>query len=227
LPTKAKPRITAWSYSRYAAYTKCPFSAKCKFIDKLPEPDSPALARGSDIHKEAEDYSTGLLKRLPKSLALFKDEFRDLRKRKASLNVEGQFAVDKEWNEVGWFASNAWLRAMIDCFYDYDRDGERVRKVIDYKTGKIRPENMAQLDLYALVMFAVDESIDRVEAEFWYLDQGEIRTKLYSREHMPELQATWAKKVKPMLTDTSFPPTPCNVCRWCTFSKAKNGPCKF
>ena len=46
--------VTAWSYSRYADYTQCPLKFKLKHIQRLPTKGSPAMDRGSAIHKEGE-----------------------------------------------------------------------------------------------------------------------------------------------------------------------------
>ena len=131
--------------------------------------------------------------------------------------------MDDKWQPVEWFGSAAWLRAVLDAAYtEADR-----RVVIDYKTGKIRLENMDQLDLYALVVFAHEPTIKIVDAQLWYLDAGELRQRAYTREAMPQIRKTWVARTKKMLADTAFKPTPGNACRWCAFSKAKAGPCQF
>ena len=46
-------------------YHKCPALAKYKHVLKLKEPDNEAMAGGTLAHKQAEDYTTGKLKKLP------------------------------------------------------------------------------------------------------------------------------------------------------------------
>jgi RecB family exonuclease len=72
MPTPQPKKITSWSFTRYNTYSQCPAKAKFKFIDKLKEPDSPQMQRGTDIHKLAENYVKGEIVRLPKELVLFK-----------------------------------------------------------------------------------------------------------------------------------------------------------
>ncbi len=64
MPIKAMPRFTAWSYSRLSDYEACPLKAKIKHLDKVSEPSSPALKRGSDIHELAAKYATNQLTEL-------------------------------------------------------------------------------------------------------------------------------------------------------------------
>ncbi len=229
MPIKKIEQITAWSYSRYVVYTKCAFLAKIKHILKLGEgPKGPALLRGSKIHKEAEQYASGILKKRPASLDRFFAEFKHLRKIRKYLEVEQQLAVTKDWVVCGWFAKApdkpAWLRVVIDVMYV---DGDTL-VIIDHKTGKIREENMTQLDLYAVVGFIHFPEVAKVCAQFWYLDQGEIKERTYTRAAALKLRKVWVKNTRKMLSDKTFKSNPSETnCKWCPFTKAKGGPCKF
>ena len=229
MPRKPLKRITAWSPSRYFVYVLCALQAKYKFIDRILEPEREPLRRGKKIHKEAEEFSLGRIKKLPKSLELLDVEFKDLRKRKRTLQVEKQLAVDKSWNPVNWFAKDAWLRGVLDCMYV---DGDTLY-IIDYKTGKIRLEQMQQLEIYAILGFIFGPAhITKVVCEFWYLDQGEVKEFEATRKEALKLRKKWVQRTKKMLADTTFKPTPNDKCGWCWYGqkkKAQGGPglCKF
>ena len=47
-----------WSYSRLTTWEQCPLKAKLKYIDGLKEPGSPAMDRGTAIHKDAEEQGS-------------------------------------------------------------------------------------------------------------------------------------------------------------------------
>lgn len=232
MPIKPVKRFTAWSYTRLLDWEECPLKAKLKHLDKLKEPESPAMARGSAIHKEAEAYATGQLAKLPESLKLFKEEFTAVRKLSKRLLVEQQWGIAEDWSSTDWFDSDAlkrglpkpWLRVVIDLGF---KASAKLARMIDHKTGKIRDTHKDQLELYALAGFAQPEmkTVSEVSSELWYLDQGEIVEAKFKRKDAPDLQAKWRRRSLPMLADETFPACPGNGCRWCPFGKSKGGPC--
>jgi hypothetical protein len=229
-PRKRLQKITAWSYSRLSEYCRCPFSAKLKFLDRIKEPQNAAMARGQSIHEKAGVFIKGRSKKTPEELERFTDEFAHLRHIKKSVAIELELAVRADWSVCDWFAKDAWLRAKLDTAYVMDDSW----KIIDFKTGKVRPENVEQLDLYAAVAIAhAPDHVQVIDAELWYLDWGEIIRRTYSRADALRLQKKYKKDkaVLKMLSDTTFKPTPGNHCRWCYFGQAKKeegpGLCKY
>lgn len=219
----AKPtQITSWSYSRYALYEECPAKAKYKFIDKLPEPGSPAMERGNAIHKLAEDYTKGLIKKLPPELAKFKDEFAELRKSKPV--VEETWAFTAEWKQTQW---NDWNNCKVRIKVDASCKDGKTLYVIDHKTGKMRDGYDAQLSLYALAGMLVFPDVNLVDTQLWFLDSGDVVDKQYKVGEREKLRKDWEKRTQPMLNDKRFAPKSGNACRWCPYSKSKGGPCKF
>lgn len=237
MPTKPIKKFTAWSFSRLNNYRKCPFRAKLVYLDKVQEPESPALVGGHEAHTQAETYVNKPTKVLPDRLALFKADFTKLVKH--AVKTEDQWAFDRQWRAVDWFNRDCWVRVVIDAWYIVTKaaSARRTKKddpsssstmiIIDYKTGKVREESKEQLGLYALAAFSKFPLIDEVEAQFWYLDQGEIVKLVFFRKDVPAMTEEWAKKVVPMMNDTKFAPRPGDYCRWCPHSKSKGGRCKF
>lgn len=235
MPTKAVKKLTSWSFSRWAMYEECPLKTKLRHIDKLAPkvpPDRKAMDRGTDIHKLAEDYTLGTLKKLPPELKLFKQEFLQARKAK-DVKVELELAFDRGWNVCDWKDWNrAWVRIKIDLAVKV----RKVLKVVDHKTGRLKTtEYGPQLELYALGGLLEDSKVDTVKTELWFLDQGEIvpdakaepLAGIYHRSDLSSLKKKWEIRVAPMLNDTQFAPRPGNYCRWCDYSAKKGGPCKF
>ena len=235
--TKAT-QITAWSFSRYSTYKQCPAKAKYLYIDRLKEPSSEALENGARVHDLAEKYIKGQIRSLPPELKGFADDFKAHRKQYAKkihgMVVEDQWAFTNTWSETAWNDwVKCWVRIKIDCAHHLDEETLRVR---DWKTGKFR-ENMneeyiEQLELYALSSLMLHSHIKKVQVELVYLDQGLVyppadKPMIFSREDIPRLKKLWEKRVTPMLKDKRFAPRANDKCRWCHFSKAKGGPCKF
>lgn len=216
-------QLKSWSYSRYSTYKECPAKAKYKYLDKLPEPPAPAMERGNAIHKLAEQYAKGELKKLPQELIRFKDEFAELKASKPF--VENDWVFKQDWSQTVWNDwTGAWCRVKIDaaCL-----DGSDLY-IIDHKTGKLRTGYDEQLSLYAATATLVHPHVRNISTQMWFLDSGDVVEKSYSASEGKALLKGWEKKVKPMLNDTAFKPTPsADACRFCSFSKKKGGPCKF
>ncbi len=220
-PTILK-KITSWSYSRYACYTECPAKAKYKFIDKLEEPKGPAMERGNVIHKLAEKYVLGKFKKLPKELALFKDQFAELKKSKPQ--VEQTWAFRANWSETTW---NDWKGCAVRIKTDAACLEDTTLYVIDHKTGKLRSGYDEQLSLYAGGGTLKYPHVKEVVTQMWFLDSGDVVEKTYKASEGKSILAGWDKKIKPMMNDTTFKPKPGNACRFCHFKKANGGPCQY
>lgn len=217
--------LTAWSYSRLKLWEGCARKAKYKFLDKLPEPDSEATARGTLYHTVAQGYMTAAKTppKFPHELAMLEAEFTAARAYKVT--AEGEWAFTEQWAPTGWFDSNAWCRIKIDAQW---HTTPQHLSVVDHKTGKIRPEeHEEQLELYSVGAFAKYPELKIVTAQMWYLDEGSIGSETYKRPQAAKLQKKWAKRAAPMLADRVFAPNPGNACRWCPYSKSKSGPCEF
>jgi len=223
---KAKAaQFEAWSYSRLREYESCPAKAKYKFLDKIPEGEpGRAMARGARIHELAEAYlNAQRAPKLPPELELFESEFKALRRAKAT--PESGFQFDASWTPLDeWFGDSVWCRVKTDAEYTKGK----TCTIIDFKTGKQRPWHDEQLDLYALAGLLKYPRVGTVIAELWYTDQGDITSARYDRTDEEEMRSLWSKRVAPMMGDVIFRPTPSrNACQWCSFKKAKGGPCEF
>lgn len=221
------PLVTAWSYSRYSDYTQCPLMFKLKHIDRLPSPGSAAMDRGTAIHKLAEDYTLGKLKKIPPELKNFESQFKAVK----GLNpvVEQNWGFKKDWAWIGrpgWFGDDVWFRAKVDLGLVYD---DNTGEVIDHKTGKKYDTNEEQVELFSLSAFRRYPQLMEVTARLWYLDLADDNevVREYTRADAAKIAKDWEKKVRPMFADRKFPPRPSQKCAWCAFSKHKGGQCKF
>lgn len=211
-----------WSYSRYEAYALCPLKYKLKFIDKLPEPGSPAMERGNVVHKEAADYISAKRSDLPDSCS----SFRVLMKQLRGLNpvVEEKWGFTRNWRPTGFFDKKVWLRSILDAGVVYDDD---TAEVIDHKTGKRYATNDAQVELFALTAFRHWPSVKHVTTRLWYLDSGEEVVNSFKREDAEKLQTKWEKNTAPMFEQQNWRAKPNDKCRWCHFRRSNEGPCSY
>lgn len=223
MPVKPPPHMDAWSYSRWKDYVLCPFKAKCKHIDKMREPENPAMARGQAIHKKSEDFLNGIIKGVPAELKTFAAEFRTFRKLKAV--AEQQWAFTKRWQPTSWFGKDAWCRIKVDIMAVFASGTEAI--ISDVKTGKKYPEHEEQLSLYAVGGFLALPDVQEIETQMAYVDIGEEFKKTFLRENLLDERKQWERNVSPMMNDTRFAPRPGGHCTRCHYRKSNGGPCKF
>lgn len=254
VPERKPPRqFTAWSFSRWNDWMQCPYRAKLKYLDKLVTPEmrkrdddmrsgkvEPGpLQRGEQVAKEAEKFLKAKRGPVPMSLMPLAKNYRELRDH-GNLSVEQSWGFTRDWkpcSPTDW--DNCWLRVKIDVSYV---DTEKVGRgeyidtlhIKDNKTGKFNDrkaeEYEQQLELYGVAGLTLMPTVSRVTAQLLYSDIGVLHPAepaVYTQDQLAALQATWNKRVTPMFRDVRFPPRPGYYCRWCDFSKAKGGPCRY
>jgi hypothetical protein len=252
-PIKTVKQILEWSFSRWKKWKTCPRSAKYQYIDKLikygEEEQSATQQAGSDMHALAIEWATkklpngktSKLKQIPQVLKAFEKEFDALRKSKVPVIAENvsinpfkfprdfaKFAwgLTKDWRLCGYFEKGVvWTRMKVDThLFNLE---SKVLTIIDYKSGKIYPEDHEkQGSLYAIGGFAKYPEARTVNVKFWYTDQEEEKVYIYTRDQLPALQRMWNREVLPMLRDVRFQTRPGRHCSWCPFSIKEGGPCE-
>lgn len=217
--------ITAWSYSRYSDYERCPAFFKYKYILKLPTTAGPAMARGREIHKMAEDYlKAPKAGKVPPELKHFGTELKQLHR--LSPLVECQWGFRTDWSPTGWFGTDVWARGIADVAVAYE---DLTIDVVDWKTGKKYQTNEDQMELFGLLSLCKFPEYESVRTLLWYTDLADDNEveRVYARKDVEGLKKKWAKAVVPMFADKKYPPRPNDKCKWCDFSKGKGGPCAF
>lgn len=244
MPTKLVKTFKSWSYSRLTAWEECPFRAKLKHLDKVPEPEGPALARGRAIEDELYAYLFDKkVKRLPASGERFAEELAALRKIAKYVLNNRDLAFDRDWKPCRWDDwGRAWLRVRMDLLWASDPDDPfklpkrfAAYRVVDLKTGKVYEDKVDQLDLYKLTAHLVEPGLlpasDVALSQLWYLDQGETRPdgswSSLLGPGVTRAKAYWERRVRPMLLDEAFVPRPSVKCKWCPHAKNKGGICPY
>lgn len=221
--------IRSWSFSRLADFEECPFKAKLKLIDKIPEPERPLPAgktehandRGTRIHTECENFVRGTGE-LPVEAKHFKEEFFSLKDhfKNGTATLEGEWGFDKNWQVADW--KLAWLRLKLDANIHISNEHA---VVVDYKTGKRFGNEIKhgeQCNLYALSTFLRFPAIQCVTTELWYLDADELASVTITRDSGLRLLKGFDKRGRKMTEATEFPANPnSHSCRYCPYHPAK------
>jgi hypothetical protein len=228
-------RIKAWSYSRLVDFEQCKLRTKLKYIDRIPEPARPlppgktehANDRGTRIHDAAERFVRGGVELIPE-LKAFSTEFHDLRNKykHGMVSLEGEWAINKDWEPVAWGDRDAWARIKLDAFV---RLSKTHAVVIDYKTGKKfgnEIKHAEQTQLYQLAAFLRYPELQTIDVELWYTDQDDLTHMKYTRQQGMRFFQNFNQRGIAMTTAEAFPPSP-NVfaCKWCPYGPRGTGDC--
>jgi CRISPR/Cas system-associated exonuclease Cas4 (RecB family) len=223
---------THWTVSALKDFETCPAKYRWSYLfeqsdwreigyEVVPSKGSPAMQRGTDIHQTCEDYLLGkvgiegLHVEIPQA---WRNLISGLKHFEAK--PEEQWEVEEGWHPVEGGA--VWLRAKIDAHYFPSQD---TLHVIDYKTGKPYRENIEQVEVYALLGFALFDDVQTVIGELWYLDHEEPHEKAFHRSQAPKLARKWEQRANRLLSAVKYPPRPNRFCDWCPYNEIKGGPC--
>jgi RecB family exonuclease len=231
--------VKAWSYSTWSNYDLCPLQFKFRKIDKLPEPQGPAFAKGIRVHNEVAAYVTGKATTLPAEALLFPnmvnliEEIRNIPAE--NKQVEQQWGYKADFSPTGWFDrgnEKVWFRSVLDVGVVYE---DLTYDDVDWKTGKrYAQSNDLQMETQALSVFFRMPAVKHVSTTLAYLEAGgEVGSKdgfeygEFPASVKQSLADKWRKKVQPMFEDTMFAPKPNDKCRFCHFSRSNTGKCAF
>lgn len=229
-------KLNAWSYSRLTVFEQCKQRAKLAYIDRIPEPERPlppgktehANDRGHRVHEAAERFIQGDGELIPE-LNAFRTEFLRLRKLYAEgkVSLEGEWAVDRDWEPTDWRSNNTWARIKLDAFVHLSKSHG---VVIDYKTGKKfgnEVKHAEQGQLYQLAAFLRYLDMEVIDVEFWYTDQDDITHMRYTRDQGLRFFRYFDSRGEAVTTTLDFPPNPNKIsCRWCPYSPRGTGHCE-
>lgn len=206
------PTPKPWSFSSIDNFQTCPRQYYYKYVLKqYHEEPSKEQLWGTRVHKSFEDYVRDGTPLLPE-LNEHKEYLDKLRGRDGEVNAEQKVALNIRCQPTGYYSPDVWWRGIIDY---QNKDGD-VHRIVDYKTGKMKPK-LLQLHLAMLYSFA--QGAEMVEAEF-YWTQHKVSTKItFPRFH----SASILRGIKPLVSAYAeawikdiWQPRPSGLCRgWC------------
>ena len=225
-PATPKPFVQPWGWSKLEQYRTCPQKFHYLNVQKLKEPESLALVNGSKVHDQLEQYVNGWSQELPPGMSPFWKARLDELKLQSPFS-EAAWGVDRDWLPLNnWLHPSTWLRAKSDV-YRIDLD-ENTLILIDYKTGKYRVPSDDQIELYAIVGHCFFPKVKKVVASFWFVDQDAEPLELdYKAAELVKLRRKFTLESAKLYNEKQFAPKPGSHCRYCHFSRQKNGPCKY
>ena len=224
--------VKAWSYSAWALYDLCPLQYKLAKIDKIPQPQAPAMKRGNDIHVGVAAFISGKAEGLPQEAMQNPVIVKLIQEIKAVdpdyKQVEQQWGFTNQWKPTGWFAKDTWFRSVLDAGVMYD---DMAYEDCDWKSGRRHGKsNSDQMETQALSVMCKYPPVRHVTTRLAYIDEAgdnPFEFAEFPATDKLKLAQKWAKKVEPMFAAEAFPPKPNDKCKWCAYSRSKGGQCAF
>lgn len=127
------------------------------------------------------------------------------------LMSEMKIGLDQKLNPCDWFSKKIWLRAIIDVLHTHSG----IATVIDWKTGKVRPDTK-QMKLFALVVFWTRPDVHTVQTRLEWLKYGDRTVIDFHRDDIPMLENSFIKDIgafKKAFVQETFPPKPSGLCK--------------
>lgn len=224
-----KPRM-ALSHSRLSDFNQCALKFKFKYIDKAAsfkeEGTSPHLVRGTNVHKQLENYvvkvnagEQGIRASSLPEVETGKALADSLFKSYSTVLPEAQVAVDDQWKQSEWFGKDAYYRAIYDMICIRPEDV----MIVDWKTGKYveytPPTGYGQLELSAAMALNIWPEATTVHTVYAYVDHRKTIKKTYTRADESRLVEWFEKEHVKVNAEENFDPTANEFCRWCPATK--------
>ena len=237
----------SFSYSSASVYKQCPRRWKYKYIDKFPDPTGEAALVGTFAHDVLEQLckEEPALRTEQKAKEIARNNWSEFAERKDFKNLELDQESKHNFRWKAWDAikglwklenpsqveieateqrlSTSLLGVPFFGIVDrIDRDEDGL-VVVDYKTGKVRHENLDQVLLYSA---AVSEKTGEQpsKARLMYLGNREIDPQIVETDvsedlmtkAITDLSDTW-NKLKNNLDSEEFETATGPLCGWCSF----------
>lgn len=211
----------AWSYSALSRYENCP--KQYYHINVVKDVKD---SYGSDQGNEGDLIHKALHRRVIQGTPL-PLEFRQYEKVAARFEkVPGEkkgeikLALNRDFEPTSFFGSDVYLRAIIDLLIV---DGDHAF-VIDWKTGKVKPD-FTQLAMSAAVLAQYMPELQNFTLLYVWLNHRNVSPQKYTRH---DFKAIWADllpratRIEKAIKTTDFPAKPSGLCRYCPVTQCPN-----
>ncbi len=217
--------VPSWSTSTIELYHNCPYRYYRQRVKKDVQDKPNEYAEfGTYLHQRMEDrlregrpLPQDLLAQCPK----LEDYAQEVEALPGDRMLEHQMAINRELRPTGWFAKDAWGRAIADVLVLNNDEAW----VIDWKTGKPK-DNRLQSHILAFVTLCTFPAVQVLHTSFVYVKHGVKKEESYRRA---DDMVFLADTISDQLADISFSfandgwgKKPSGLCRWCPVEECEH-----
>jgi len=204
--------LKSWSHTWLKTYENCPRKYQAlKVTKEVKEDDSKFSSEGKDIHRALE-HAIGHGADIPSKFSYLEKYVKPFRSKRNVL-VEQRYALREDFSPCEFFAKDAWVRSVADLVLLKSSTA----LLLDWKTGKIRPER-AQLVIMAFMLFQHYPALKDITAGFVWVKHDEITRFTLTREEVAEEWSEIIHRVKELeraCLEDVWPMTPNGLCGYC------------
>lgn len=202
----------AWSFSKLKNFETCPKKHYEVDLQRNYQEESTHLTWGNEVHKALEN-AVKKISPLPIEMKSYSKYVQSVLNAHGKVEVEKQYALDRNFVPVSWFDKQAWYRGKADVVLI---NGENAL-AIDWKTGKVSKDSV-QLMLMAQCIFAHNPQVKRVRTMYVWLQFPDAEPVIedYDRQEVANAWIGLLLRVKLMeeaYNTQTYPPKPSGLCR--------------
>lgn len=200
-----------WSYSLLQSFETCPRRHQLtKVMKVISEPQTEATMHGNQVHKALEN-SVRDATPLPEKFKQYNDLVNLIRKAPGIKHAESKFGLTANFTPTDFWAKDAWCRGVLDLRIVNPKEV----KVLDYKTGKPKPD-ADQLKLFAAAAFAHHPHAQTVRTGYVWLAYNRLDTEVFHKGDEANIWKEFLPRVQRMERANAtkdYPPKPSGLCR--------------
>ena len=206
----------AWSFSALNQYNTCAYQYyRLKIKKDVKDSMIEAALWGNEVHKHLE-HRLRHQTPLPERFKQYEYLARPFDAAKGVVLAEQKLTLNRNLDPTTWFANDAWCRGIVDVTVLNEDSGRAFAG--DWKTGKRKPDS-DQLMLFAGLIFAHYEFIDRADTAFIWLKEKATDKETYTRDQEKDIWDHFFGKLKRLensLVKDTWPKKPSGLCKgWC------------
>lgn len=201
----------AWSYSALTRFETCPKQYyEINVTKNFKDEDSPEAAEGKKIHQALYERVVND-KALPIPMRHMEPMARKFADMEMTKNGEMKLALTRDFEPTDWFAKDVYVRSIADLLLHK----ENIGVVVDWKTGKVKPDE-TQLGLSVAVLAKWMPELDFFKAAYVWVAHKQVTRYTYT---LSKLTNIWnlvlprAQKMEQAYVDIKFPAKPSGLCK--------------
>jgi hypothetical protein len=203
--------LVAWSFSRLDAFETCPRKYWHQSVEKdIKEEKNEQQIHGEEAHLAFKMYFK-IGQALPLHLRQYEQYLKPIAAAPGDKICEQQIALNSSFQQVEWFAKDAYLRVISDLT---QHNGKQA-VIWDWKFGRPH-EKFDQLKLTAAVTFLLGPEIERITMAYFWAKTKTVSTHVMTRDQTPTFWAEIQPRVQKYQdahAAKDFPPKPNWLCK--------------